>query len=226
MAHNGALFLLLADSRMPTGGHAHSGGLEEAVGSGRVTDAPELFAFLRGRLWSSGLVDASFAAASTGSGGDSATWRLLDSEAAARCPSPAQRETARAQGRRLIRLGNRLGQEQRLAALALGAGNRPMWSVALGALAAALGLDPGQAALACASASVSGPAWAAVRTMSLDPFLVARMLADLAPEVEEVSTKAEVTAGEDPRRLPAVGAPLLELGAEDHAGWEVRLFAS
>jgi urease accessory protein len=37
--------LLLADSRLPAGTHAHSGGLEAAVASGRVTDAVSLHAF-------------------------------------------------------------------------------------------------------------------------------------------------------------------------------------
>jgi len=47
--------LLLADSRLPAGTHAHSGGLEAAVGAGRVYDADSLHAFLLGRLTSVGL---------------------------------------------------------------------------------------------------------------------------------------------------------------------------
>jgi urease accessory protein len=42
--------LLLADARLPAGGHAHSGGLEAAVAAGRVVDAASLDGFLRGRL--------------------------------------------------------------------------------------------------------------------------------------------------------------------------------
>ncbi|MGV7796007.1 urease accessory protein UreF, partial [Mycobacterium kansasii] len=33
-----ATLLALADSRLPTGAHVHSGGLEEAVSSGLVTN--------------------------------------------------------------------------------------------------------------------------------------------------------------------------------------------
>jgi len=43
-----ALMLLLADSRFPAGGYAHSGGLEAAVEDG--LGAGEVQAFVRGRL--------------------------------------------------------------------------------------------------------------------------------------------------------------------------------
>ena len=49
--------LALADSRLPTGGHVHSGGVEEAVTSGLVVDLGTLRAFLRRRIATHGLVD-------------------------------------------------------------------------------------------------------------------------------------------------------------------------
>ncbi|MFI6510226.1 urease accessory protein UreF [Streptosporangium sp. NPDC050855] len=58
-----AALLLLADSRLPAGGHGHSGGVEEAVRIGAVGDLPGLAAFLRGRLATAGLVTAALAAA-------------------------------------------------------------------------------------------------------------------------------------------------------------------
>ncbi|MGB8940173.1 MAG: urease accessory protein UreF, partial [Streptomyces sp.] len=51
----GAL-LVLADGRFPAGGHAHSGGAEEAVKAGRITGAASLGEFCRGRLHTTGLV--------------------------------------------------------------------------------------------------------------------------------------------------------------------------
>ena len=42
--------LTLSDSRLPTGGHVHSGGVEEAVTSGLVVDLDTLRAFLRRRI--------------------------------------------------------------------------------------------------------------------------------------------------------------------------------
>ncbi|GAA3034403.1 urease accessory protein UreF [Streptosporangium longisporum] len=58
-----AALLLLADSRLPAGGHGHSGGVEEAVRAGAIGDLPGLAAFLRGRLATAGLVTAALAAA-------------------------------------------------------------------------------------------------------------------------------------------------------------------
>jgi urease accessory protein len=58
-----AALLLLADARLPAGGHAHSGGLEAAAATGVVHDVATLAAFLRGRLATTGLVSAGLAAA-------------------------------------------------------------------------------------------------------------------------------------------------------------------
>ncbi|MEJ2869219.1 urease accessory UreF family protein [Actinomycetospora sp. OC33-EN08] len=54
---------LLADSRLPTGGHAHSGGIEAAVRRGLVTGPDDVAAWLAGRLPTAGLVTAAAAAA-------------------------------------------------------------------------------------------------------------------------------------------------------------------
>jgi urease accessory protein len=54
---------LLADSRLPTGGHAHSGGLEAAVRRGLVRSPDDVAAWLAGRVPTAGLVTAAAAAA-------------------------------------------------------------------------------------------------------------------------------------------------------------------
>ena len=91
-----ASLLLLADSRLPAGGHAHSGGMEAATVAGLVGDEHGLEGFLRGRLATAGLASAGLAAAacrhaSEVAAGAPACWAGLDAEAAARTPSPAQR---------------------------------------------------------------------------------------------------------------------------------------
>ncbi|ONH27043.1 urease accessory protein [Pseudofrankia asymbiotica] len=127
-----AALLVLADGRLPAGGHAHSGGVEAAVVDGGVTDLDDLAAFLLGRLGTAGLVAASFAAAACqtclvavtdlagapgtpaapdtpdipAAGQDrAARLAALDAELDARTPSPAQRDASRAQGRTLLRAG-------------------------------------------------------------------------------------------------------------------------
>ncbi|NUS05701.1 MAG: urease accessory protein [Nonomuraea sp.] len=54
--------LLLTDSRLPAGGHAHSGGTEQAIASGAVHDLPTLASFLRGRLHTTGALTATLTA--------------------------------------------------------------------------------------------------------------------------------------------------------------------
>jgi urease accessory protein len=218
--------LLLADGRFPAGGHAHSGGLEPALGAGRVPDLASLDAFLRGRLATAGLVAAAFAARGATAGADAPALTALDEAMEVRLPSPAQRRASRAQGRALLRAGRAIWDPP--AGFAAGLPAAPHQPVALGVVAAAAGLGPDAAALAAAHGTVAGPAGAAVRLLGLDPYAVHRLLARLAPECDRVAARgaASAAAGGHPDDLPAASAPLLDIGAEVHARWEVRLFAS
>lgn len=244
-----ATLLVLADGRLPAGGHAHSGGLEAAVTAGRVRDVAGLDGFLRGRLATSGMVAAVFAAVACGR---IHRWVELDAGLDARTPSPALRRASRAQGRALLRAGRAIwpglppvphapsphapsapaspaeaapppAAPSPAAGVLPGAPHHP---VALGAVAAVAGVDPGQVAVAAAYAAVTGPASAAVRLLGLDPYAVHALLAGLAGDCDRIAADA-VTRLDDPvDALPAAGAPLLDIGAEHHATWEVRLFAS
>ncbi len=223
-----AAALLLADGRFPAGGHAHSGGVEAAVARGRVGDLDDLVAFLRGRLATAGLVDAALAATTCHRAGGAGVlpWGELVAEADARQPSPALRASARVQGRALLRVGRRAWPGPILDELACAGPDGTPHSVVLGACAAAAGLRPGDAAAIAAHQAVAGPASAAVRLLGFDPLAVAAALADLADDVDRVAADAARTAGGSAADLPCGSALLLELGAEDHAAWEVRLFAS
>ncbi|WP_149550452.1 urease accessory protein UreF [Streptomyces marokkonensis] len=221
-----AALLVLADGRFPAGGHAHSGGAEAAVGAGRVTGAASLEDFCRGRLHTTGLVAAAVAAAAA-LGVDPVE---LDAAADARTPSPALRTAARKLGRQLLRAARVAWPSGELDALA---GTFPKGAhqpVVLGVTALAAGLGPADAAYCAAYESVSGPASATVRLLGLDPFDATGVLARLAPEVDEVVTRAVGTAreavGAGVDALPAASAPLLEVFAQAHAGWAVRLFAT
>ncbi|MYV55900.1 urease accessory UreF family protein, partial [Streptomyces sp. SID3212] len=56
------------------------------------------------------------------------------------------------------------------------------------------GLTPGDAAHCAAYETVSGPATAAVRLLSLNPFEATAVLARLAPELDEVAARATAYA--------------------------------
>ncbi len=102
--------------------------------------------------------------------------------------------------------------------------------VVRGVTARAAGLTVLDAAQAPPTRASGGPATAAVRLLSLDPFDATAVLARLADELDTVADTAadaarRVTA-EGTDVLPAASAPLLDITGEQHAAWTVRLFAS
>jgi urease accessory protein len=221
-----AALLVLADGRFPAGGHAHSGGAEAAVKAGRITGAASLESFCRGRLHTAGLVSAALAAAAV-LGVDPVE---LDAAADARTPSPALRVAARKLGRQLMRASRATWPSGELDALAREFPKGAHQPVVLGLAARAAGLGAEDAAYCAAYESVSGPASATVRLLSLDPFDATGVLARLAPELDRVADGAVEAArnvfDDGVGALPAASAPLLEISAEVHAAWAVRLFAS
>ncbi|MFG2357463.1 urease accessory protein UreF [Streptomyces sp. NPDC048521] len=221
-----AALLILADGRFPAGGHAHSGGMEAAVASRTVHDNHSLETFCRGRLHTAGLTAAGLAAAAA-TGYDPLA---LDEAADTRTPAPALRRIARRLGRQLMRAARATWPCTGLDHLAH---HRPQGAhqpVVLGVTARAAGLTPLDAAHTAAYESVGGPATAAVRLLSLDPFEATAVLARLADDLDTVAAAAaaaaERVAVEGVTVLPAASAPLLDITAEQHAAWTVRLFAS
>ncbi|KIF66395.1 urease accessory protein UreF [Streptomyces sp. AcH 505] len=217
-----AALLVLADGRFPAGGHAHSGGAEAAVKAGRIHDATSLAAFCRGRLHTTGLTAAALAAAAA-HGIDPLA---LDEAADARTPSPALRATARKLGRQLMRAARATWPGEELDALAAARPRGAHQPVVLGLTARTAGLTPEDAGHCAAYETVSGPATAVVRLLSLDPFQATAVLARLAPELDQVAERAARAAYDGIDALPAASAPLLDITAEAHAAWPVRLFAS
>ncbi|MFL6125835.1 urease accessory protein UreF [Actinophytocola sp.] len=214
-----AAALLLTDGRLPTGGHAHSGGVETAVATGAVRTMRDLRDFCRGRLHTTGSTAAGLAAAAA----DGMDLVDLDAEADARCPSPALRATSRRLGRQMIRTARHLWWSERLAAAA-DTPQGPHHPVALGCVAAAAGLGPREAALLAAVDSITVPAAAALRLLGLDPFLVHGALAELSAEADAVAEQVATSVATG--TLPSRSAPLLDVYAEQHTTMEVHLFAS
>ncbi|MEV6158163.1 urease accessory UreF family protein [Nonomuraea sp. NPDC052129] len=223
---NRAALLVLADGRFPAGGHAHSGGAEAAVTARRVRDVASLQEFCRGRLHTSGLVAAGLAAAAA-AGCDPL---LLDEAADARTPSPALRQAARRLGRQLLRAARAAWPSPELDALATARPRGAHQPIILGLAARSANLTPLDAAYAAAYESVSGPATATVRLLSLDPFDATAVLARLAADIDHLAQQATEAAqrvqADGVQALPAASAPLLDITAEQHAARPMRLFAS
>jgi urease accessory protein len=211
--------LLLADGRFPGGGFAHSGGLEAAVAEGDVRTLTDVESFAAGRLTTTGMLDAWVAARACqmvrlGPAGlsDPAVGALQD-EAEAHQPSPALRAASRAQGRGLRRAAAVIWPQ-------LEDCPHEVHAVVLGVVAAVAGLDPVQAARLAVHGVLMSTCSAAPKLLPLD------MADALSIEVRLASlAEAVVTAAVDPN-CPMRGAPAVELRAERHAHWEVRLFAS
>lgn len=209
---NLATLLTLSDSRLPTGGHVHSGGIEEAVTEGLVRDLATLRAFLRRRIRTTGLVSASIAAAvHTGS----LSVSQADRETDARTPAPAARDASRAQGRGLVRLARRVLPEYDWTAL----GTTPHLAVVAGAVGLRSELTPDQTALTVVYTTMTGSATAAQRLLALDP-------GDVAALMFELSTLCDRTSAAACKELADLSDPLLDVLAQRHSQRERPLFVS
>ncbi|MDQ3733862.1 MAG: urease accessory protein, partial [Actinomycetota bacterium] len=122
-------------------------------------------------------------------------------------------------GRGLTRLGKRAWPHPGWAALTAA----PHHPIAIGVAAAAAGVDPAGAAQVAAYLTISGPATAAQRLMSLDPLTVAAITAGLCARIDAI---ADLAARDPNGELSAVSDPWFDLLAETHASRKDRLFAS
>ncbi|MCZ4560231.1 urease accessory protein UreF [Rhodococcus sp. IEGM 1401] len=207
--------LSLADSRLPTGGHVHSGGVEEAIASGFVRDIETLEAFLRRRIRTSGATTASIAASLVY--GSSSTDEA-DAESDARTPSPAARSASRAQGRGLLRLAKSAWPHHDWAAI----GRKPHLAVAAGHVGLAAGLSVTDTAAVQVYITMTGSAIAAQRLLALDPAEVAACTIRLGDFCDDVTSAVCECLPE----LMELSDPLLDMFAEAHAVRDRPLFVS
>ncbi|GAA1480143.1 urease accessory UreF family protein [Gordonia sinesedis] len=206
------MLLTLADSRLPVGGHVHSGGVEQAIADGYVRSVDDLADYLHRRVTTTGLVAASIAAAVADGALDIAS---AQTETDARTPSAAARKASIAQGRGMVRLARRMWPDRDWSAHTP-ATHLPVIS---GAVGEASGLTGLQTALVLVYTTMSGSATAGQRLLALDPADVAVLIAGLGGECEAVAAQAATG-------LADLSDPILDVFAERHERQPMPLFMS
>ena len=216
------LELLLADARLPGGGHTQSAGLEAALLAGMPVDAVP--AYLRTRLATVVTVEAATAvvARAACAAGLPRADELIDVDRAwrARVLSPAVRSASLQLGRGYARLVARMWPGAWAEALtrALPVAR----TVAVGVAAHLAGLDAVATARLVAYDDVQTVCAAALKLHPMDPADATVWAVQVADEIEALAERlAVLTCTED---IPALGAVHIEAWAELHAVSPQRLF--
>lgn len=215
--------LLLADGRLPIGGHAHSAGLEPALRAGLTTDGvPE---FLRVRLRSVVLVEAAAAVLARRAATDGHfTLSQVRDAVHARTASAAMRSAAGLLGSGLARLAERLYPEHEAVVALSALGARPPRAVALGVIGAVMGMADEGVARCCLYDDAQTVAAAALKLLPVDPTDTARWVLEAASAIEE--SVARAVAVNRPAELPAISAPQVEQWSLEHELVRRRLFVA
>ncbi|QVQ55144.1 urease accessory protein [Spiractinospora alimapuensis] len=213
--------LLLADGRLPIGGHAQSAGLEPALAAGlTVKDVP---AYMRTRVRTVGLVEAAATVMARRAALDPPVrLDVVQNAVLARTPSEPLRAASGLLGRGLCRLATRWWPDHEAVAALTALGSGPQRPVALGVVAAVTGMSDEQVARVCLYDDAQTVASAALKLLPVDPADAAWWVLDLGPAIEETTLRA--TRPTTPAELPAATAPWIEQWSLDHERRTRRLF--
>lgn len=212
--------LLLADARLPSGGHAFSAGVEPAIQGGLAR--ADVGAFLRARARTTTLVDAATAVVARRAGLIGAPYAPIERAWAARTPSRAARTAATDLGRGLLRLAQRLWpQSPTIAALTHGDATPPR-PIVLGAIAAHAGLDAETLVRVAVYDDMAGGVAALLKLEPGDPVDGVRLVIDACAAVDPLIS--QLAALDSPEAIPAASAPQAEAWTEAHAATNRRLF--
>jgi urease accessory protein len=210
----------LADSAFPTGGFAHSGGLEAAWQSGEIPSRAALEAFAVAVVEQAGsgmlpLVNAAYR--------DPSRFDLLDQLAEVFLTNPVANRASRVQGRALAATAARIWPTEAVSAVAArvdaGLGHQ---GPVMGAVFAALNLSLEVARQVCLYTAVRGVLAAAVRLGIAGSYEAQRIQHDLAPALVAVADRGRDCDEHD----LAQTAPIIDVLQAAHDRLYSRLFQS
>ncbi|MCU1584320.1 MAG: urease accessory protein [Microbacteriaceae bacterium] len=217
------LTMMLADARLPVGGHVHSAGLEPALRAGMPASlVPE---YMVGRALTVSLVEAGTAIVARHVALDlpaAGPIEQVEMAWAARTPSAAVREVSRFLGRGYSRLAVRLWPESP-GVRTMAAARRPLSRpVVLGVIAAAGGMSAQDLVRLVVYDDAQTIAAALLKLDPIDPAIPSSWVLRACSAAEQlVPTLADLTT---PSAIPAAGAPQIEEWAEAHSLTTQRLF--
>jgi urease accessory protein len=220
--------LHLSDTAFPTGGYAHSFGLETYCQEGRVVDADDLAAFLTMHL--EGAAGPTAATAAAGAlrafaTGTAEACEDIDVTLEAMKPARELRDASRQMGRQTLRVATALTTHPTLAAYLerVEGGRVPgHHGVAFGMAAGALRVSAEAAAAGYLYSATSLLVSAALRLMRLGQLEGQRVLWRLHPVIARVAAEAAARDAADMWGW----APGLELASIAHVALDARLFRS
>ena len=220
--------LQFTDGLFPSGGFAHSFGLETYAQDGVVSDRVGLEAFVAAHLeGSAGPADAVAAAVAVrlAAGGDRASWIALDGRVEAMKPVPETRTASRQMGRQTLRVAAALGGDAFLSELgrAVDDGLTPgHHATVFGAALGRAGVDPAAVAAAYLHSTAVLLVGAGLRLIALGQLDGQRVLAAMRPRIARLAAAAAAGTAADMWSFN----PGLELAGIRHAALDRRLFRS
>lgn len=215
-------FLQLADSGFPTGGFAHSAGLEVAALLGEPADPPGLDVWVRSHLWNVGHASLPFVAAAHD---DASRLSRLDAWVDAFLTSHVANRASRTQGRAFLATCARVFEEPSLlpiVARVRGGEVSAHFAPVFGATLKNLGLRRVEALSLHLLFALRGVASAAVRLGIIGPHEGQRLQCRHARTMDEVLAGCQAL----PPEGAATTAPLQDVFGAAHDRLQARLFQS
>ncbi|MDB4943824.1 MAG: Urease accessory protein UreF [Labilithrix sp.] len=214
------LFLQLVDGGFPSGGFAHSQGLEAAL---HLRGLREIDGYLDEALWQAGRASLPFVRRACEQRGEGAALAQLDALFDASCTSHVASRASRAQGRSLASTCGRIYDDPAVQAIADHARHGPAHHAPVfGAVLGALGIDPADAVTGYLHGCARGLLSAGVRLGLLGPLEAQRLLAERRGLLERIALAARDVVPEE----SAQASPVAELFGALHDRLDGRLFQS